>query len=397
MPHRYTPLHLTTRLLHAGADPKAHRGAIAQPIYQSATFLADLHEPASSYEAITYVRLNNTPNHHTLHTRIAAIEGAQASLSFSSGMGAISSTLFSLLNPGDHIIASHELYGATIATLSKELARFGVRVDFVDVRVADHVAQAINADTRMIWLESMSNPLLHVPDLAGIAKLARHHGIMTVVDNTFGSPINFRPLEHGFDLSLHSATKYLNGHSDVTAGCVSGSRDTINEIARHAARYGACLNPQAAVMLERGMKTLSLRVAQQNSNTLTIASMLQDEHMDMFSALYYPGLEQSPEHVRARELFDGFGGVFAMKFKGGEAQAVAFIEALELASYAPSLGGVETLVTMPTRTSHASIDAAQREALGISKGLVRVSVGIEHAQDLCDDIEQALKYAAAVR
>ncbi len=389
MPHNARHLH--TRLIHAGAAPDTHHGAITSPIYQSATFLADLHNPASSYESITYVRLNNTPNHHTLHTRIAAIEGAQAALSFSSGMAAISSTLFALLEPGDHLIASHELYGATLATLTEELVRFGVHVDFVDARDTSQVAKAISPSTRMIWLESMTNPLLHVPDLTGIINLARRHDILTVIDNTFGSPVNFRPLEHGCDLSLHSATKYLNGHSDLTAGCVSGNQELIAKIASHATRYGACLDPHAAVLLERGMKTLGLRVRQQNQNAMALATLLHEQHAHLFSNLYYPGLPDAPDHERARELFDGFGGVLAMEFAGGESQAIAFIEGLELAYYAPSLGGVETLVTMPSRTSHASIDEERRAQLGISAGLVRIAVGIEHTRDLCHDVTQALK------
>lgn len=390
MSHDTKLLALSTRLIHAGAHPDRHDGAVATPIYQSSTYLTD---PAvQSYEQVRYIRLNNGPNHQSLHHKLAAIEGAQAALSFSSGMGAISATLFTLLSSGDHLIASNDLYGATLATITEELPRFGVSFDLVDTRHADQVRQHLKPNTRMIWVESMSNPLLRVADLHGIAALGREHDLITVVDNTFCSPVNLRPLDLGFSLCVHSASKYLNGHTDLVAGCVSGEQGLIERLARFATHQGACLDPHTASQLERGMKTLTLRVARQNATALALAEQLA-AHPEV-TALHYPGLSAHPQHERASALCSGFGGVLSFTLRGDQQRALRLVQALELASFAPSLGGVETLVTLPALTSHASVSATQREAMGISPELVRLSVGIEEMEDLRDDLLQAIAQSA---
>ena len=394
------PLALATRLVHAHASPHAHHGAVASPIYQSATFLSNPEQHDASYQDIVYARLGNTPNHVTLHRRIADVEGAQQAFSFSSGMAAISTTLMALLDPGDHLLASDELYGATHQLLSQHMPRCNVEVTRFDPRQsAAELAALVRPNTRAIYLEAMSNPLLKLPDFDAILTVARQHDLLSIVDNTFCSPINFRPIEHGFSLGLHSATKYLNGHSDVIAGCVFGEASLVERIVHRTHLQGACLDPHAAVLLERGMKTLALRVTQQNANALALARELEAHaarHDSPVRRVYYPGLESSSCHATASRYFDGYGGVLSFELEagddetGGTARALKLVNNLALAHYAPSLGGVESLVTLPVLTSHSTMSAQEREALGISSGLVRLSLGIEDTNDLRRDLLRAL-------
>lgn len=380
---------LNTRAIHAGAEHARGAGAVTTPIFQSSTFLTD---PASaSYEDVRYIRLNNTPNHKVLHARLAAMEGGEQALVAGSGMAAISTTLMTLLKAGDHLIATDCLYGGTLAVMREELADFGVEVTFIDGTAPESWGPHVRENTRALWVEPMSNPTLEVPDLAALRDFATKHNLVSVVDNTFCSPANFRPLLFGFDLCVHSATKYLNGHSDIVAGAIIGREEWVAKIAKRLGHLGGTLDPHAAFLLERGLKTLPLRVAQQNKNALALASFL-DAH-ERVTKVNYPGLESHPSHQLARAWFDGFGGVLSFELDGSIEDVMRCIGALELFYFAPSLGGTESLVTLPSRTSHATIPASERARLGISDTLIRIAVGIEGTEDLVADLGQALARA----
>ena len=379
---------LNTLAIHAGVEHAQGSGAVATPIFQSSTFLTD--PESTSYEDVRYIRLNNTPNHMVLHAKLASLEGGERALVTSSGMAAISTTLMTLLSAGDHVLATDCLYGGTLAVMREELADFGVEVTFVDGDIAGtELAKLVRPNTRALWVEPMSNPTLRVPRLDVLRDFAREHGLISVVDNTFCSPVNFQPLAFGFDLCVHSATKYLNGHSDIVAGAVIGGDGLVGKIAKRLGHLGGTLDPHAAFLLERGLKTLPLRVAQQNKNALAIAQLLE-EHPRV-NTVHYPGLESHPSHGSAREWFEGFGGVLSFELDGGQEAALRFIQRLEFFFFAPSLGGTESLITLPSRTSHATIPAEERQKLGITDGLIRIAVGIEGTSDLLADISSALE------
>ena len=384
MTSKTADLDLDTRLIHAGKQD--HHGAVTTPIFQSSTFTTP--PVISSYEDIRYIRLNNTPNHAVLATRLAALEGAAASLVAGSGMAAISATLMAVLSPGDHLLATDCLYGGSLALLTEELPMMGVEVDFIDGRDPASWERALRPNTRALWTEPMTNPLLQVLRLDELAKFARAHELVSMVDNTFCSPINYRPLEHGFDLCVHSATKYLNGHSDIVAGCVSGSKEHITRINKRLTHLGGSLDPHAAFLLERGLKTLAVRVRHQNALALEVARWL-DAHPKV-TQVNYPGLTSHPDHEHAARYFEGFGGVLSFELEGQREQVIETVMSLDLPMFAPSLGGPEALITLPSLTSHASISAEQRRAIGISDTLVRLSVGLESARDLIADFERAL-------
>ncbi|MBI2502753.1 MAG: aminotransferase class I/II-fold pyridoxal phosphate-dependent enzyme [Candidatus Latescibacteria bacterium] len=365
------PHHLQTQLIHAGEPQPRPAGALVLPVYQSATFE---YQGQRSYDQLRYIRLNNTPNHQALHLKLAAISGAEAALVTASGMGAITTTLLSFLGAGDHLLAQDCLYGGTLSFLNEEAGALGIEVDFIRGNDPASWAPLLRPTTRLIYVETMTNPLLEVPELEAVVGFARRWGLVSAIDNTFASPVNFRPLELGFDLELHSATKYLNGHSDIVAGCVMGRSAHLAQITRRLNHLGGSLDPHACFLLHRGLKTLALRMRQHDENALALARFL----------------EGHPQHQRAKRLFSGCGGVLSFELQGGTAAADRLIAALELPVSAPSLGGVETLITRPATTSHAGLTLQQRPALGISEGLVRVAVGIEAAQDLCADFAQAL-------
>jgi cystathionine beta-lyase/cystathionine gamma-synthase len=376
---------LETKLIHAGeAEPRIH-GAVSMPIFQSSTFE---YENTSDYHSLKYIRLNNTPNHEVLHAKLASLENAEAALVTASGMAAISTTLLTVLSAGDHVLAQDCLYGGTHDFITKDLQSFGIAHDFIDGGNPKSWTRLLRPATKVIYVETMSNPLVQVPDLRAVVEFARANGLVSVIDNTFASPVNFRPPEHGFDLSLHSGTKYLNGHSDIVAGVVIGRSDLIQKIKHRLDRMGASLDPHAAFLLHRGMKTLALRVRFQNDSALRIAQFL--EHHSAVDAVHYGGLENHPAHIRARELFNGFGGMLSFDLKGGVEEAERFMKRLRLPINAPSLGGVETLITRPATTSHAGMSHEDRHHLGISDRLIRLSVGIEATEDLIQDFNQAL-------
>lgn len=376
---------LETKLVHAGEPRPRIDGAVETPIFQSATFE---YRGERRYDDVRYLRLNNTPNQLALHAKLADLEGSEAALVTASGMAAISTTLLTVLAAGDHLLAQNCLYGGTHDFVTREFAGLGLSVGFIDADRSDGWRAQLKPNTRAVYVEAMTNPLLEVADLRAVAEFARAHGLISIIDNTFASPVNFRPIEAGFDLVIHSATKYLNGHSDIVAGAVAGSAALIERIRHKANHLGGSLDPHAAFLLNRGLKTLALRVRYQNDSALRLAQFLETH--PAVARVHYAGLESHPRHARARSLFAGFGGVLSFELKGPAAQADELAGRVRIPAIAPSLGGVHTLLTRPATTSHAGLSREDRERLGISDGLLRLSVGIEATEDLLEDFAQAL-------
>jgi cystathionine beta-lyase/cystathionine gamma-synthase len=380
-----TDQQLQTKLIHAGELSPRMGGAAVMPIFQSATY--EYGGEPGGY--VKYIRLNNTPNHVVLHQKLAALENAEAALVTTSGMAAISTALLAVLSSGDHLLAHESLYGGTFDLITKDFPAFGIAVDFINADDPASWESKLRPNTKAIYVETMTNPLLEVVDLKAVVEFARAHGLVSLIDNTFASPVNFRPAEWGFDLSLHSCTKYLNGHSDIVAGAIIGRADLITKIIPRLNRLGGSLDPHACFLLQRGIKTLTLRVAYQNQSALALAAFL--ENHPAVARVNYPGLTSHPRHQRAGELFDGFSGMMSFELKGGLPAAERFMQNVTLPIIAPSLGGLETLITRPMLTSHVGLTPAQRHNLGISDGLIRLSVGIEATVDLLADFDQALK------
>ncbi|MCC7529197.1 MAG: aminotransferase class I/II-fold pyridoxal phosphate-dependent enzyme [Candidatus Melainabacteria bacterium] len=380
-----------TKLIHAGElRPRVH-GAVTLPIFQSATYE---YGGEDDYHDIRYIRLNNTPNHTVLHAKLAAIEGAEAALVAASGMAAISTTLLSLLSRGDHILLQDCLYGGTHDFVTKDLPALAIEYDFIDASDPASWESKICKNTKAIYVETIANPLMRVPELAAVVEFARSHGIVSLIDNTFASPINFRPAEMGFDLSLHSCTKYLNGHSDIVGGACIGKAVLVKNVTRKLNHLGGTLDPHAAFLLHRGLKTLALRVKHQNESALKIATFL--EKHPAVGGVNYPGLKSNPGHASAAKWFDGFGGMLSFELKEHDAEiADQFLKELHLPICAPSLGGVESLITRPATTSHLGLSKEDRKKIGISDALVRFSTGIEATDDLIEDFDQALKKISA--
>jgi cystathionine beta-lyase/cystathionine gamma-synthase len=316
------------------------------------------------------------------------VESAEDAVVTASGMAAISTALLSALSSGDHLMVQDSLYGGTHGFITRDLPAFGVEYDFIDADDPRSWEAKLRPRTRAIYVESMTNPLLQVADLEAVVAFARSHDLISMVDNTFPSPVNFRAPEWGFDLSLHSCTKYLNGHSDLVAGAVIGRSPLVRAVTLKLNHLGGSLDPHGCFLLHRGLKTLALRVRQQNRTALALARMLE-EHPAV-REVNHPGLEAHPQHERARRLFDGFGGMLSFELEGGVEAAESLMKGLRLAVVAPSLGGVETLITRPCLTSHAGMRPSARRALGISDELIRVSVGIEGEEDLLEDFRLAL-------
>jgi cystathionine beta-lyase/cystathionine gamma-synthase len=377
---------IETQAVHAGEPRERAAGAVVVPVYQSATFES---LPGESYDDIRYARLSNTPNHSALHAKLAILCAGEAAIVTGSGMAAISTTLMSLLKSGDHMLAQDCLYGGTRGLLTEDAPALGIEYDLVKGNEPDTWASLLRPNTRVLYVETMSNPLLEVPDLEAVVAFARGHELISVVDNTFASPVDFKPLEMGFDLEIHSATKYLNGHSDIVAGAVVGSAALIGKVTHKLNHLGGSLDAHACFLLHRGLRTLALRMRQHNANGQALAEFL--ENQSQVKEVNYPGLKSHPQHERAARLFNGCGGVLSFELAGGVPAAERLIEALELPISAPSLGGVECLITRPASTSHKAMTAAQREEIGLSEGLVRVAAGIEAAEDLCADFAQALE------
>ena len=379
-------MNIETLLIHAGEEDKKYSGAVSLPVFQSATFA---YSGQSDYHDLKYIRLNNTPNHSAVQEKLARIAGGEQAVVTASGMAAITTSLLTVLKQGDHLLAQDCLYGGTQSFLAHEIADFGIEVDFVPGNDPGAWEKRLRPNTRAIYVETMSNPLLEVADLPSVVAFARSHNLTSMIDNTFASPVNFRPLDMGFDLSLHSCTKYLNGHSDIVAGCVIGNSDLVTRITHRLNILGGCLDPHACSLLLRGMKTLALRVEKQNENALALASFL--EAHPAVVRVNYPGLSGHPQYNRAKALFNGCGGALSFELAGDHRVADGVISKLKLPVSAPSLGGVETLITRPVQTSHSELSAAEREVAGIPERLIRVAVGIEAAADLCADFGQAME------
>jgi cystathionine beta-lyase/cystathionine gamma-synthase len=378
---------LDTLVVHAGERRPGPEGSVVFPIYQGTVFAV---EPGTDYHDIKYIRLNSTPSQRYLHDKLAALEGAEAAVATASGMAALTTTLLALLKRGDHLLATECLYGGTHEFLTTRAEALGLTYTFVDAQRPEDWAKARRPETRLFLTESIANPLMRVPRLREVVDFAKKHGIVTVIDNTFATPIHFRPLDLGFDVAFHSATKYLNGHSDLVAGAVMGREAVITAVRKTLNLFGGSLDPHAGFLLARGIKTLAVRVRVQSANGLALARFLSDH--PQVQQVNYPGLPAHPDHAHAAPLFSGFGGMLSFRLKGGAPAAERLLGgALRLPYVAPSLGGVETLITRPALTSHAGMKREEREHIGVTDDLVRVSCGIEDGQDLVDDFDQALR------
>jgi len=378
--------HIETNLIHAGMPRPRIAGAVELPVFQSAMFE---YAGETNYHDLGYIRLNNTPNHSVLHAKIAALEGAAAALVTASGMAAISTTLLTVLSTGDHLLAQSCLYGGTHDLLRGEFAKLGIAFDFIDADDPGSWHAKLRPNTKAIYVEAMTNPLVEVADLESVVKFAQANRLVSLIDNTFATPVNFRAVAAGFDLSLHSATKYLNGHADIVGGAIAGSAQWIERIKHKLNHLGGCMDPHAAFLLNRGLMTLALRVRYQNDSTLRIAQFLESHRA--VERVNYAGLESHARHARARGLFAGFGGVLSFEVRGGAQSADKFMQGLTIPAVAPSLGGIRTLVTRPAVTSHSGMSSEERRRAGIADGLIRFSVGIESTEELIEDLDQSLR------
>jgi cystathionine gamma-synthase/cystathionine gamma-lyase/cystathionine beta-lyase len=372
-----------TLAVHGGERVPGPEGSVVFPIFQGTVFSV---EPGSDYHDIKYHRLNSTPTQSYLHDKLAAVEGAEAAVATSSGMAAVTTILHTLLGAGDHLLVGDCLYGGTHDFLTQNAARLGWEYTVIDTH--DPSSWQVRENTRVVLVETITNPLMRVGRLREVVAFAREHGLTSVVDNTFASPVNFRPVAAGFDLVFNSATKYLNGHSDLVAGSIAGSAALVERVRHTLNLYGGSLDPHAGYLLARSLKTLGLRVRQQNANAQALAEFLAAA--PKVAEVNYPGLLRGPEHAHVGELLQGFGGMLSFRLTGGVDAAEALLSALTLPANAPSLGGVETLITRPATTSHAGMSPEDRAAVGITDDLIRLSVGIEDAEDLVADFANAL-------
>ncbi len=374
------PKGTSTTSVHAGEYLDEATGAATTPIFQTSTF----RYPREGGEYL-YSRIGN-PTTTAVEEKIAALEGAEAGLAFSSGMAAITSALLALLKKGDHLIASNDLYGRTYTFLRHDLPRYGVDITYLGHEDFEDLETHLRDETAAVFLESPTNPLVHIIDLRRVARVARENGALALIDGTFASPANQRPLEHGFDLVLHSGSKYLNGHSDVIAGLVAGPSEHLGAVREVRTTMGGSLDPHAAYLLLRGMRTLAVRVARHNENGMAIASFLESH--PQVERVYYPGLEGHPGHHLAADQMDGFGGMVSVEVEGS---AEAVLDRFRLIKKAPSLGGVDSLASLPAQTSHMYLTPEERADLGIRDNLIRLSLGIEDSGDLEADLDQALQ------
>jgi len=380
-----------TRAIHAGQESDPVNGAVMTPVYFSSTFEQDA--PAVPRGGYEYSRTSN-PTRTALEQNLASLEGAKWGLCFASGLAA-TNALCDRLSPGDHVVAGSDLYGGTYRLFTKVFERYGVRFTFVDTAEPEAVRGALEPATKMVYVETPSNPLLRLTDLSAMAEIAHGGGALLVVDNTFATPYLQRPLEHGADLVLHSLTKYLGGHSDVVGGALCGNADKLREeIAFFQNSVGGTSGPLDAFLVLRGTKTLALRMERHCENALAIARHLESH--DQVAAVIYPGLASHAQHELAQRQMHGFGGMVSFELQGGLEAANAFACATRVFTLAESLGGVESLIEIPASMTHASIPAEQRQASGLADGLVRLSVGVEHVDDLIADLEHAFEAAAKV-
>jgi cystathionine beta-lyase/cystathionine gamma-synthase len=375
----------STTAVHGMPHRRPDWAPVAPAIQQSSTFVS----PVGSGEEILYSRYGNNPTQVALARKYALLEGAEEALFLASGMGATALAHLAVLRPGDHLISSSWIYGGTQQLFDQELGRFGIDITYVPPDQPRLWRKSVRKATRAIFVETPTNPLMRVVDLAPISHTAREFGIALLVDATFASPINFRPVEHGADVAITSATKYLNGHSDVIAGAVAGSASLVEEVTRLLRLWGQSIDPHAAWLVDRGMRTLALRMERHNANGMAVARWA--EAHPAFSRVHYPGLPSHPDHAHAKAVLDGFGGMVGLELAGGPAAAERLLTRLTLVTHAPSLAGVETLISEPRLTSHKGVTAEVRARLGIPDGFLRLSCGIEDADDIIGDLEEALK------
>jgi cystathionine beta-lyase/cystathionine gamma-synthase len=383
---------LQTRVLHGAAHlNKTH--AVSAPIWQTTAFVSDspeaYAEAAASVRPTEFYTRYGNPTHERVEHMLAELEGGEAALVTGSGMGAITLAVMSQIKSGDHVIAQSDLYAGARALLRDFAPQWGVETTFVDQTKTEEFEAAIRPNTRLIYLESPSNPLLRLTDLKAVTSLAKARGITTVIDNTFATPVNQRPLELGVDIVVHSATKYLGGHHDLTAGAVVSSEAFINQAWRLGLVFGSVLSPFEAWLLMRGIRTLGLRVERHNQNALAVAQFLESH--PKVSRVNYPGLESHPQHQLARQQMSGFTGMLSFELAGGLDAAERFLSRLKLAAYTGSLGGVETLIVRPAAMWSHQLTPEQRRSTGISEGLFRLSVGLEDERDLTRDFKAALE------
>jgi len=379
-----------TAAVHGASELDKKNGPVTPPIYQTSTFeVTDNEEQVRVTTTDRYYTRWGNPTYTLAEQTVAAIEGVEAARTFASGMGAITTTVLALLKAGDHIVAQRDIYGGVTKFFSEWLPRLGIETTFVDTTHYEQHARAIRPNTRMLYVESPTNPSLRVIDMKKTAALAKEHHLLSMIDGTFGTPINQHPAEYGFDLVMHSGTKYLSGHADLTCGVVGGRRDLIDQIHETRTTLGNCMDPHAAWLLIRGMKTLAVRVARQNDNAQRVAEFLQG-HAQV-RRVHYPWLQSHPQYTIAREQMSGGGGMVTFEVEGTGEDARRVSEAMRLFTLATSLGGVESLVSIPVLTSHAMISAEQRAEMGVNERMVRLSVGIESVEDLIADLEQALE------
>ncbi|RRQ48567.1 PLP-dependent transferase [Maribacter algicola] len=373
---------LNTICTHVGElEDTVHKGAVS-PLYMSTSYAFD------DVDVKRYPRYFNTPNQEGLCKKIAALEHAEAALIFGSGMAAVSTALMAFLRAGDHVVLQQTLYGGTYNLVTEEFDKYGIAYSFTHGWEPKDFEEKIHKNTKVIYIETPSNPLLTITDIEGVAAVAKRHGIVSMIDNTFASPVNQNPIDFGIDVVIHSATKYMGGHSDICAGAVASTQEHMNRIFHLAKNFGGSLSDYTVWLLERSIKTMALRVRAQNENALLMAKYLET-HNDI-DAVYYPGLASHRDHELAKRQMKGFGGMLSFELKP-YLDASLFQKSLELIKSSMSLAGVESTVLSPTKTSHALMSPEVREEQGIKDGLIRFSVGIEEVEDLIVDIESALK------
>lgn len=381
--------HQETEAVRGGTSLHKKNGPLVTPIYQTSTFeVTDAREQVRVTETDRYYTRYGNPTHTVAETAIAELEGTDAALLFSSGMAAITTSILALVKAGDHIVAQRDIYGGVTKFLSQWLPKLGVETTFVDTNDIEQHARAMRPNTKVLHIESPTNPTVKIVDLEKVAALAKQHGVITTIDATFGTPINCRPAEWGIDLVLHSGTKYYGGHGDIICGIAAGRRDLIEQVHHLRTTLGCCMDPHAAFLLLRGIKTLAVRVERQNANALRIAEFLSRN--PKVTRVHYPMLKGHPQHELATRQMKGTGGVLSFEVDGTGEDACRVAEALNLFTLAPSLGGVDSLVTIPVLTSHAMIDPEARRKMGVTEQMVRLSVGIENVEDLIADLEKAL-------
>ena len=383
-----------TKAVRGASDLEKKNGPLATPIYQTSTFeVVDNEEQLRATPTDHFYTRYGNPTNTVAERTVAELEGVDAALTFASGMGAITTTIMALLKSGDHIVAQRDIYGGVTKFLSQWLPKLGIETTFVDTTEYDQHERAIRPNTRLLYLESPTNPTLRVVDLKRLGAIARQHRLISMIDGTFGTPINQHPAEYGIDLVMHSGTKYLGGHTDLICGVVTGRGDLIEKIHSTRTTLGNCMDPHASYLLVRGLKTLAVRVARQNENALRVAGFLS-QHAKVRS-VHYPFLKSHPQYAIAREQMRGGGGMVTFEVEGTGEDARRVSEAMRLFTLAPSLGGVESLVSIPVLTSHAMIQPEQRKKMGVTEQMIRLSVGIENADDLIADLEHALEAVAA--